>query len=95
MDPNCRLIPEFEHHHGTIAMYPFRNDIWRSDAKYMQQYVIELVLRISKYEHVYFACRESDLPGVSYLSSDKIKLIPIEYDDIWARDIGPTFVEEQ
>lgn len=95
MDPNCRLVPEFERHHGTIAMYPFRNDIWRNDAKYMQQYVIDLVLRISKYEHVYFVCRESDLPVLNYLSSDNIKLIPIEYDDIWARDIGPTFVEEQ
>lgn len=94
MDPNCRLIAEFEHHHGTIAMYPFRNDIWRCDAKYMQQYVIQLVQRVAKYERVYFVCRPSDLPELNYLSSDNIQLIPLEYDDIWARDIGPTFIEE-
>lgn len=91
---NGRLIAEFEHHQGTIAMYPFRTDIWRCKAKYMQNYVIELVQCISKYEHVYLVCRDVDIPALNYLTNQNITLIPTEYDDIWARDIGPTFIEE-
>lgn len=89
-----RLIAEFEHHQGTIAMYPFRTDIWRCNAEYMQKYVIELVQRIAKYEHVYLVCRDADISTLDYLTKQNITLVPIEYNDIWARDIGPTFIEE-
>lgn len=89
-----RLIAEFEHHQGTIAMYPFRTDIWRCNAEYMQKYVIELVQRIAKYEHVYLVCRDTDISTLDYLTKQNITLISIEYNDIWARDIGPTFIEE-
>ena len=43
MGINGRFIPEFERHYGTIAMYPFRTDIWRDDAHFMQEYLINLV----------------------------------------------------
>lgn len=95
MGVDGRLIAEFEHHHGTIAMYPFRTDIWRSSAKHMQDYIVNLVQLIARYEHVYLVCRSIDLPQLNYLHSDNITLISTDYDDIWARDIGPTFVEEK
>lgn len=38
MDSDNRLIAEFERHHGTIVMYPFRKDIWRDNAYYMRKY---------------------------------------------------------
>lgn len=88
---NNGLIGEFERHHGTIAMFPSRNDIWRDDAVHMQKYILNLVSIISKYEPVYlFSQREltdkiKDVP-------DNVTIINSEYDDIWARDIGPTFV---
>lgn len=88
------VLPEFGHHHGTIAMYPFRSDIWRSDAKYMREYVISLVRRISGFEHVYFVCRNEDVPELERLELCNVSIVPLEYDDIWARDIGPTFVSE-
>lgn len=89
-----RLIPEFERHHGTIAMYPFRTDIWRFDARFMQEYVIKLVSCISKYEHVYFICRQEDVDTLSKKGLHNVTLVACEYDDIWARDIGPTFIKE-
>lgn len=47
------IIGEFEEHHGTIAMFPFRNDIWRDDAVHMQEYILNLVSIISQYEPVF------------------------------------------
>lgn len=53
MDSDNRLIAEFERHHGTIVMYPFRKDIWRDNAYYMRKYVVQLAQCIAQYEHVY------------------------------------------
>ena len=72
-----RLIAEFEHHQGTIAMYPFRTDIWRCNAEYMEKYVVELVQRIAKYEHVYLLCRDADISTLYYLTKLYITLVLI------------------
>ncbi len=90
-------IAEYLTHKGTIAMYPFRNDIWRENAKYMQDYICELVDIISKYEIVYFFCdaRFIDSLKKKYFNNDRVIVILAEYDDIWARDIGPTFIKDE
>lgn len=83
---------EYAPHFATIAMLPFRTDIWRNNAENMQQYVMNLVTQISKYERVYLICDERC--GVAEESIKKPNVVPIQmkYDDIWARDIAPTFL---
>lgn len=87
-------IAEYTSHKGTIAMYPSRNDIWRENAKHMQKYMCDLVDVISKYEHVYFFCENRFFQSLvqKYLSNTHVEIIEAEYDDIWARDIGPSFI---
>jgi agmatine deiminase len=87
---NEGLIGEYERHHGTIAMFPFRNDIWRENAIHMQEYMFDLVTLISRYEHVYFFCPQTIISTIDF-HSENVTVIPAKYDDIWARDIGPTF----
>ena len=94
MSSETRFIAEFEHHSATIAMYPFRTDIWRDGAVFMRKYVIDLVKLISNYEPVILVCRQTDVKDLDYLTSDRITIVPMEYDDIWARDIGPTFIKQ-
>ena len=82
---------EYEKHHGTLAMYPLRNDIWRENAKYMQEYILKIVSIISEYEKIYLAC-PSDLESfLRRKCPSNVTIIPANYDDIWARDIAPTF----
>lgn len=90
------LIAEYTLHRGTIAMYPFRNDIWRDNAKHMQEYMCGLVDIISKYERVYFFCdpRFVERLNERYSDNSNVEIITAEYDDIWARDIGPSFVQK-
>lgn len=85
------LIGEFERHHGTIAMFPFRNDIWRDDAVHMQKYILDLVSVISRYEPVFLFCQKKLVNKIRKIPNN-VTIINSEYDDIWARDIGPTFV---
>jgi agmatine deiminase len=86
------LIGEFEQHYGTIAMFPFRNDIWRDNAVHMQEYILNLISIISRYEPVFLFC-PSELTYKLKNVPDNITIICAEYDDIWARDIGPSFVK--
>lgn len=95
MDSDNRFIAEFERHHGTIVMYPFRKDIWRDNAYYMRKYIVQLAQCIAQYEHVYLICRECDFDKLQYLKDENITLVKAEYDDIWARDIGPTFIRNK
>lgn len=87
-------VAEYEKHAGTIIMFPFRNDIWRDDAKFMQEYIINLANIISEFEHVYFICREQDIPALSAANLKNTSIISMPYDDIWARDIAPSFFYE-
>lgn len=89
------LVAEYLPHKGTIAMYPSRTDIWRDDAKHMQQYICDLVTTISRYETVYFFCepRFGHQLIEKYKKNKNVDIIPAEYDDIWARDIVPSFIQ--
>jgi len=72
-------------------MYPSRTDIWRDGASHMRSYVLDMVKVISRFEHVFFVCEESHAGDVSIPERNVTRLI-LGYDDIWARDISPTFV---
>lgn len=88
-------IAEYSSHKGTIAMFPFRNDIWRENAKYMQEYMCGLVDIISEYETVFYFCdlRFVDSLRERYQNNTNVVVITAEYDDIWARDVGPSFIK--
>ncbi len=85
------LIAEFEKHYGTIAMFPFRSDIWRENAAYMQRYILDLVSIISRYEPVFLFCPKN-LASQIGICPHNVNVVFSEYDDIWARDIGPSFI---
>ncbi|MBE5884792.1 MAG: agmatine deiminase family protein [Lachnospiraceae bacterium] len=84
-------IGEFERHYGTIVMFPCRNDIWRDDAVHIQKYILDLVSIISRYEPVFLFCKKQIRKKIKDIP-EKVTIIEAEYDDIWARDVGPTFV---
>lgn len=88
---NNGIIGEFERHYGTIAMFPFRNDIWRDNAVHMQNFILELVSIISRYEPVFLFCQKKLIDKIESVPNN-VTIINAEYDDIWARDISPTFV---
>lgn len=83
---------EYEKHYATIAMYPVRNDIWRNNAKNMQEFIIRLVNIVATYEKVFFICPIGLSTSIQQSVSKNVELIEMDYDDIWARDISPSFV---
>lgn len=87
------LLPgEFEPHRATYLLWPTRPDNWRDNALPAQQRMLQLANLLSRYEPVYlghnFPIRDEFL---SELSSE-VRLFNCDYDDIWIRDTGPTFI---
>lgn len=86
-----QLPAEFSVHSGTIAIFPFRQDIWRNNAKPAQHLLITAINIIAKHERVILCAKKIlDYETLNMLNSN-IEIANIEYDDIWARDISPFF----
>ena len=97
---------EFERHDGCIMIWPKRPGSWNYGAVKAREAFRSVALAIAESETVYM--REApdvmelarrtliapDLgaPGTARTGRPDIRLIPMESDDAWARDVGPTFV---
>lgn len=86
-----KLPAEFSNHRGTIAMFPFRTDIWRDGAKYAQNLLITAVNLIAKHEKVILCTKNPLDEKTMCILHSNIEIAYIDYDDIWARDISPFF----
>lgn len=83
---------EHEQHLGTILIFPERTDIWRNEAVVAQQLIIDLANIIINYEEVFFCVKPHLKMLLNGRLDKKIRIIEVDYDDIWARDIAPNFV---
>lgn len=83
---------EHERHLGTIIIFPEREDIWRDHAIHAQDLIINLANTIVNFEEVFFCVKQQYFGHVKKLLDSRIHIVEIDYDDIWARDIAPSFV---
>lgn len=91
-----RMPAEFEKHSGTILIWPVREGSWPHKGVDAQKTFSELANIISQHETLYMCCKPSDFTKVEAIFKDNpnILVLPIDSDDAWARDVGPTFVED-
>lgn len=85
---------EFEPHAGCIIIWPQRPGSWSFGAVAARRAFTEVIRQIAKSETVFVACgkrhfeqAQEQLAGIT-----NVRLLELETDDSWARDIGPTFV---
>ena len=87
---------EFEKHKGTIMIWPERPGSWAYGAKDARIAFARIAEIIAKSEEVYMLAGPSSIESARIALSEKserIHILPIETDDAWARDVGPTFVK--
>lgn len=87
---------EFEPHEGTIMIWPERPGSWAYGAKDARKAFAKIAEAIAEGEEVYMLAGPSSLASAKAAfseKSEKIHILPIETDDAWARDVGPTFVK--
>lgn len=101
-----RMPGEFERHDGCIMIWPKRPGSWNYGAVKAREAFRSVALAIAESETVYmlaapdvmenahrmFFSAEHGASGAARTGRPDIRLIPMESDDAWARDVGPTFV---
>jgi len=83
---------EFERHDGTWLLWPERTDNWRDGARPAQEAVLNIASAISHFEPVYLGAGPQHVEAVRAAAPPGVQVGRIDYDDIWVRDIGPTFL---
>ncbi len=83
---------EFEPHDATWLLWPERTDNWREGARPAQEAVLKVVAAIRHFEHVRLGVTPERFRSVCEIVPAGVEVASIEYDDIWVRDTGPTFL---
>lgn len=91
-----RMPGEYEAHDGTILIWPVRPGSWTYGGLEAQKTFTELAEVISRSERLYMCAYGDHLENVraTFKDNPNITVLDIETNDSWARDVGPTFVDE-
>jgi agmatine deiminase len=83
---------EFEPHDATWLLWPERTDNWREGARPAQEAVLKVATALRHFETVNLGVSPEHMQEVREFAPPGVQVASIEYDDIWVRDIGPTFL---
>ncbi len=93
MTRRYRMPGEFEEHRGTIMIYPTRPGSWNYGGVAAKRAFANVMRELLPHEEVYLLCDAKHLAEAKITAPKGVKLLEIESDDAWARDVGPTFVK--
>ena len=83
---------EFSRHSGCIMIFPHRRDSWQNGAYAARKAFAEVISIISLSEKVTVCARYEDYDSARKMLPERVRVIEMESDDSWARDVAPTFV---
>jgi agmatine deiminase len=87
-----RMPGEFEPHAGCWMAWPERPDNWRLGAGPAQEAFAAVATAIAVSEPVTMAVSPAQLERARTLLPASVRVVELESDDAWMRDIGPSFV---
>lgn len=83
---------EWEPHAGCWMLFPHRPDNWRESAGPAQAAFARVAAQISRFEPVTVGVSAAVVSRARALLPSSVRLVELETDDAWMRDVGPTFV---
>lgn len=87
-----RMPGEFEPHRGCWMLWPTRLDNWRDGAQPAQRAFASVAHAIADFEPVTVGVASSVFDEARRLLQPRIRVLRLESDDAWMRDVGPTCV---
>ncbi len=91
-DDGFFMPAEFDRHSGCIMIFPHRRDSWQNGAYAARKAFSEVIGIISKSEKVTVCARYEDYDSARFMLPPEVRVVEMESDDSWARDVAPTFV---
>jgi len=83
---------EYAPHKGCLMIWPERPDSWQYGAYAARRAFLKVMEVIAQSEKLTVFCSEAQYDNARAQIPDTVRLVVLETDDAWARDIGPTFV---
>ncbi|PKM52231.1 MAG: agmatine deiminase [Firmicutes bacterium HGW-Firmicutes-7] len=87
-----RMPAEFEVQKQVFLLWPERKDVWHHSAQKAQKVFVEVAHAIGKFEEVTVGVSEEHYEDALNKLGSKVRTIIMPHDDVWTRDVGPTFV---
>ena len=89
------MPPEWAPHERCFMAWPCREETWAlsdGDIEAGREAYAEVAKAIARFEPVTMLCRQEDVADASMACGNSIDILPVDLDDSWTRDTGPTFV---
>ncbi len=87
-----RLAPDWMPHARCWIAWPCRAELWGDGLDAARRAYAEVAQAIHRFEPVTVIARPEDVAEASLLCGEGIGVLPLEIDDSWVRDTGPTFL---
>lgn len=92
-----RMPAEYQPHRATLMIWPVRPGSWGKDPSAAQAAFVRVFEAIARSESLYLLVDPAHWKQAKAATAHirRVHLLPIESDDAWARDVGPTFVQNE
>jgi len=85
---------EFEPHAGCWLLWPARPSTWRGKAGPARAAFARVAAEIARFEPVTIGARPADLEAARLALPPAVRVTPLDSDDSWIRDTGPTVLRD-
>lgn len=89
---NYRMPPEWGVHQRTFMTWPVSEEQWPAGYQEACRAYAEVARAIAGFEPVTMIARPGLADDAASLCGPGVDILPLEHDDAWLRDNGPTFV---
>lgn len=92
-----RMPAEYAPHRGTLMIWPVRPGSWGKDPSAAQAAFVRVFEAIAESEELYLLAGPEHLEAARQAVAHipRARVLRIDSDDAWARDVGPTFVKNE
>lgn len=89
-----RMGAEWESHARTFMSWPALESVWGEDLPHVREDIARVARAVAEYEYVVMMARPDQRKAAQKACGRDVEVIPLEVDDLWARDTVPVFVED-
>ena len=94
-----RMPAEYAPHRATLMIWPVRPGSWGKDPGAAQAAFLRVFEAVTQSEDLYLLAGPEEIEqaraATACLDPGRLHLLCIDSDDAWARDVGPTFVQNE
>ncbi|MZP31153.1 agmatine deiminase [Heliobacterium undosum] len=87
------MPPEWATHQRTFIVWPIDDTTWPDELDEVRQAYARVAQAISRFEPVTMIVLPELAEEAAQICGPSVDILPMEYDDSWIRDNGPTFLK--